>query len=198
MYPLFETIKIQNGKPQNLDWHQKRMDESSIVQFGMKSVFDLTEIIRIPMKYAVGTVKLRLEYNAEKYKLKFVHYNPKKINKFKIVECNDINYQYKFTDRSAIEDLMKLKGECDEIIIVKNGVITDTSFSNIIFWDGANWKTPATPLLNGTKRRQLIHDKKIIPDIIKIEDLNKFSHFKLINAMLDYEESEVYRIGQIM
>jgi len=69
--------------------------------------------------------------------------------------------------------------------VVKNGYVSDSFFANVVFWDGAFWVTPDTPLLAGTMRasllaRGLIRESKITP-----EDIDKFRKLKLINAMND-------------
>ena len=50
-----------------------------------------------------------------------------------------------------------MRGACDEILIIKDGHITDTSISNIVFRlpDGW-WLTPFTPLLKGIMRTYLL------------------------------------------
>ena len=86
----------------------------------------------------------------------------------------------------------------DEIIIVQNGQITDTSYSNLVFFDGEKWITPTTYLLNGTMRQSLLQTKQIIEKPIQVEDLNRFESFKLINAMMDLEESPELPISIIV
>ena len=46
---------------------------------------------------------------------------------------------------------------------VKNGRLTDTSYSNIALFDGNRWVTPAHPLLKGTMRQSLI-DKGLLKE----------------------------------
>jgi 4-amino-4-deoxychorismate lyase len=101
-----------------------------------------------------------------------------------VIENNKIYYSLKFTDRSQINGLLKQKGDYDDILIVKNGFITDTSISNIVFYNGNEWTTPATPLLKGTCRDKLLKEGKIKEEIIKINDLHKLKSFCLINAMI--------------
>ena len=75
-----------------------------------------------------------------------------------MIENNKICYSLKLTDRSQINRLLKQKGNYDDILIVKNGFITDTSISNIIFYNGSKWITPAAPLLKGTCRDKLLKE----------------------------------------
>jgi 4-amino-4-deoxychorismate lyase len=78
------------------------------------------------------------------------------IESLKLVEDNTISYRHKYSDRSHLLELMNMRGDCDDILIVKDGYITDTSFSNIVFFDGDKWVTPARPLLRGTMRESLL------------------------------------------
>lgn len=82
---------------------------------------------------------------------------------------------------------MTQKSECDDILIIKNGVVSDTSFANIIFFDGQRWVTPKIPLLEGTCRARLIANNTIISQEITLNDLKLFSKFMIINAMLDFD-----------
>lgn len=184
MFPLVETIKVLNGKIYNLLYHQRRLEYSFEVYFKQKPFFLLQNVITIPERFSKGLVKLRFLYNKDDYKLEFSYYTPRKINTLKVIENNKICYSLKLTDRSQINRLLKQKGNYDDILIVKNGFITDTSISNIIFYNGSKWITPAAPLLKGTCRDKLLKEGKIKEGIIKINDLHKFNSFCLINAMI--------------
>ena len=106
------------------------------------------------------------------------------IRSFRLVEDNSISYAYKSADRSGFEKLLRGKGDADEIIIVQNGLLTDTSFSNIALWDGADWYTPAAPLLAGTMRQSLL-DRRLVQEAnITVDQLEHYSKISLINAML--------------
>ncbi len=197
MFPLVETIKILDGTAHNLDLHQSRMDRSYKKLFGSKNIFVLNEIIDIPIGYKKDKVKLRFLYNQNSFKTEYSYYSPKSLTTLQCVYDNEISYSLKYTDRSKINNLLLQKADCDDILIVKNGFITDSSYTNIVFFDGKYWLTPATPLLYGTAREKLIRMGIIKPEFIKIEDLNRFSHFKLINAMLDFEEQDKIDINNI-
>jgi 4-amino-4-deoxychorismate lyase len=55
-------------------------------------------------------------------------------------------------------------------------------------YDGENYFTPDTPLLNGTKRRQLISQRKIFEKKIALNDLMAFQKIFLVNAMIDLQD----------
>ena len=96
-----------------------------------------------------------------------------------------------------LNSLLKYKDGCDDILIIKNGLITDISFANICFYNGKNWYTPSTPLLKGTCREKLLKQNSIIEKEIGISDLDYFSHFTIINAMRGEELSELIPVKKI-
>ena len=91
-----------------------------------------------------------------------------------------------------------MKSKAEEIIIVKNNHITDTSFSNLLFLKGKDWFTPATYLLNGVQRQHLLKKKKIKEAEITLQNIREFSHFQLINSMNDFDDMFIYPIERIV
>ena len=197
MFPLFETIKIFNGKIYNLEWHKWRFEKSYRYYFGKNVNYRIEDVISLPEKINSGLLKLRFSYNLKNYKLEYEPFRIRKIRSLKIIEDNTIEYSLKYSDRNCLETLLAQKENCDDILIVKNGIITDTSFSNIIFFDGEKWKTPKTPLLKGTCRERLINKQKIFEEDIKVNDLWNYKCYKLINAMRDFHETESISISSL-
>jgi 4-amino-4-deoxychorismate lyase len=185
---LFETIKVKNGRFCNLQYHSERMNASRRILLGSENYFDLKSLLNVPPECSSGVFKCRVSYDHYIHKIEFEKYKIRKIKTIQLVNADNAEYSHKFTDRSFFENL-KRNSKSDEILIVKNGKITDTSFSNIVFFDGKTWYTPNSPLLKGTRRQELL-DKKIIHERkICLDDFKKFQKAKLINAMLDFEES---------
>ncbi len=186
MFQFVETIRAENGKIQNIEYHQWRLNKTFAHFYPDNRPFDLSQLIFLPSKYRKGLVKIRFLYNNKNFSVEFSFYQPKQINCLQLVEYNDIDYSYKSLNREIFEKLKLKATQCNEVLIVKHGFITDTSFSNIIFFDGKNWHTPATPLLEGTFRKKLLDEGRILTDKIRPSDLKHFTHFKLINAMLGW------------
>ena len=88
-------------------------------------------------------------------------------------------------------DLYNSKQEADDILIVKNGWVTDSSYANLIFKLGDKWITPASYLLNGTMRQQLIERGEIQCEPISLVDIGKFANVKLINSMVGMNGPEI-------
>lgn len=193
---LLETIKIKDGKFCNIEFHHARFNKTRADLFGIQDFTDLNESISISGTPASGIYKCRIIYDREIRSVKILPYQIKMINTIKAVQNDQIDYSYKYFDRTIFDKMLKESGS-DEILIIKKGKITDTSFSNIVFSDGKNWVTPAMPLLNGTKRSYLLQTGRINSDEINLNDLKFFKYFRLINAMLDFEEQENFPVTMI-
>jgi 4-amino-4-deoxychorismate lyase len=188
---LIESIKLLDGKFFNLFYHQQRMLRSLSSLCGVTDDFNLQEFLAgldFPLK---GLFKCRIVYDDSRKDVEFVPYQPRSIKSLRVVEHDRISYDLKFTDRELIDQLFALRKECDDILISKKGLVTDSSFSNIIFRRGNEWFTPRSPLLKGTQRQKLVDENKIIEQEIKTADIRSFDTFKVINAMFEADAPEV-------
>ena len=185
MFPLFETLCIENGKIQNIDLHQARYERSLREYYGKSAVkiFNLFSLIQLPAYLQNRLVRCRIDYNAKTTQIQYFEYHRKIYLTFQPVICDDIEYGLKYSDRSLINTLFELRDTCDEIIIIKNGKVTDCSIGNLIFRQGKKWYTPDTPLLLGTQREKLLQEGKIQERTIFQEDIVNFDEIKIINAM---------------
>ena len=123
--------------------------------------------------------------------VEYAPYFIRNINSLQVVADDTITYGYKSTDRSRLNALVAQKGNRDDIIIVKHGLLTDTSFTNLAIFDGKHWVTPRHPLLPGTKRAALL-DKGMIQEAdITLEDLRNANKVSLFNAMIEFGEREI-------
>jgi 4-amino-4-deoxychorismate lyase len=176
------------------------MNSSRRILFRSSSEIDLLKFIIIPEKFRSGLIKCRVIYSEEIESVEFSEYQIKKIDSLKIVECGDFIYDHKFLNRNKLDELKRgnTKSDSQEILIIKNGLITDTSYSNVAFYDGTKWFTPSTPLLKGTKRASLIDEGLLHEEEIRLKDLKKFSQLKLINAMIDLDESPAINIQSVI
>ncbi len=183
MSEFFETICIDEGKAKHLAYHQKRY-EATLKAYNDASIISLADVISPPLKE--GLQRCRVVYDKEGVlHVTFSPYQPRKITSLKILS-SDIEYPKKSTDRSALEELFKQRAECDEILIVKDGYIRDTSIANVAFFDGTRWLTPKNPLLAGTTRARLLDEGRLFEAEIKVEDIASFEKMALLNAMIDF------------
>ena len=180
---LFETIKIKDGQIFNLDWHNKRFNKSQKEFFSNTSNINLKEFISPPK---IGLHRCKIIYDTNIQSIEYFPYEAKKFQSFKVVK-SQLDYRYKYTKRLEFEKLLK---NHDEIIIEKNGLLTDTSIANIAFFDGESWLTPKIPLLQGTTRARLVDEGFLKLENIKKENIKKYSHFALMNAMIGFRIQE--------
>jgi len=181
---LIETIKIKDGKIYNIFYHNKRCNRSRLELFGEQKTIDLVEYItNYPKK---GLFKCRILYNKDVISVEYIPYTINRNKSFKIVS-SDIDYNHKYSNRDSLNRLKEVNSLYDEIIIEKDGLLTDTSIANIAFFDGKNWITPKRPLLKGTVRERLLDIKILIEKDITSDSIKKFSCFALMNAMIGFQ-----------
>ena len=197
MCQLFETIKCNNGKLFNMEFHQTRFEKSCREYFGFSVQIKLIERIEIPEFAQTGLFRCRVTYSQQIEKIEFFAYNYRQIKSLKLVEDNEIDYPFKYNNRESLNRLFEQRGSCDDIIIVKKGLVTDSSYANLVFFDGTEWWTPSAPLLPGTQRARLINDGKIRERKIIADDLKNFLKAGLINAMNNLEEMPQIDIAEI-
>jgi 4-amino-4-deoxychorismate lyase len=189
MCRLVETIKIQDHNNYNLEFHNERLNKSREILFGLKDKIDLNNYLKCPENIN-GKIKCRVVYSESIINIEYSVYKKREIKSLKMVSSY-INYHHKFENREDLQSLFDLRNNCDDILIIKEGLITDTSFTNIVFFDGNNWITPSCPILYGTKRRKLIDSHIIKEENIYPDDLSRFTKASLINSMLEIGETEI-------
>jgi len=197
MLQFIESIKVEDQKVFLLNRHQKRITET-FLHFGKECKINLQEIFTKLEHDENGLYKWRIVYDLDNnLKSQMLPHAISEFSDFELVINNDVEYNFKYLDRK-IFDAMKTKSKGNEIIIVKNNSITDTSFSNILFFKNKKWYTPDTYLLNGVQRQQLLESKKITETKISLDNIKDYSHFQLINAMNDFDDMFIYPIEKII
>lgn len=188
MNPQFvETLKMANSKVANLSYHQARMERT------VRHFFPTLATTHMPClqqsivpQATLETLKVRVVYGAQGIEtIEYIPYTPRTIRTLRIVTSNTIDYTYKSTDRSALNALLAQRGTCDDIVILKNNLVTDTSFTNIAIYNGNQWLTPRTPLLAGTQRASLLHNGAIQEADITTHMLLQAQDIRIFNAMID-------------
>ena len=183
---FFETVKCDDGISYHLDYHNRRIARTIALNINLQEY-----ILPINDDF----LKCKVIY--DRYGILDVMYEPylkKEIKTFKIIEDNAIDYKFKSTNRSAINNLFEQRGNADEIIIVKDGYITDTSIANIAIFNGENWLTTKKPLLYGTTRERLLDNRELIEKDITVEMLKKAKKIALLNAMIGMNILEDYSL----
>lgn len=188
---LVETIKVKDGELMNIDYHSNRFNKTRKELFNTGPAVDLYAKIKIPEYARKGIFKCRIEYDDHIRKIDFRPYEIKRIRTLKLVEAGDLDYTYKFKNRSIINKLREQNNGCDDILMVKDGMVTDTSYANIIVrGNDLIWYTPASYILRGTKREYLLNHGLIREKIITPASLKRFRELRLINSMMDIDDTD--------
>ncbi len=194
---LIESIAVEDGKILDAKWHEMRFRKSFRECYGkepQRPLLDKWEL-KLPPK---DRFKLRIVYNVDERKTTLIPYFPKSIKTLKTVACKHIVYHLKYADRSAINALFEQRGRCDDVLIIRGGMVSDTSTGNILFLKEGQWFTPDTPLLEGTKRAKLLSEGKIHLKSIKKEDISNFECFMIVNALRPFDENNSVPVENIL
>lgn len=183
---LLETIRCEGGIPLHLSYHQHRL-ERSLKALGLKTHYSLSDLILPPND---GVYRCRFLYDALGYSVEYHPYSPKKISKLKLVDASGLDYSLKYSNRKTLDELFKKREGCDDILILQNGHITDTTIANIAFYLDHQWLTPNTPLLEGTTRARLLDEGRIKIATITLYDALNAPKIALMNAMMGCFEME--------
>lgn len=185
-----ETICICDGHPLLLPLHIRRMQRTAREKgFALPPLPDLAHLC--PSALTSGTTKCRLLYNVEGIaEIDFTPYIPREINSLRIIEApSELDYHLKYADRSALHRLLDQRGEADDVLIIRDGLLTDTSYTNLILRFGEQLLTPRRPLLEGVQRQHLLQAGIVHQADLRMEDLQRSDEILLINAMLPLERA---------
>lgn len=198
MFQFIESVCCENKQLRNLDYHQKRFDETREDNFSDFQPILLKDKIIIGDDLSNDKYKVRVVYDKEIQSIEFLPYTMKTIETIKLFTIdNKVDYSYKYAERSFFDEYIN-ETKTDDLVLVKSNYITDCIYSNIVFFDGEQWITPKTFLLKGTMRESLLDDGKIIQKNIKVSDLSNFKSFKRINAMMNLDESQEIDISYLL
>ena len=145
MYRFTESIRLLDGRFENLHYHEERMSRTLHAHHASLSPFRLEKFLNETEVPAKGLYKCRIVYDNLHRDVAFTPYVPKGISKIKLVKADGISYAFKYEDRGAIDRLFAQRGACDDVLIVRNEKITDCSFSNIVFRKGRKTCVLLTP-----------------------------------------------------
>nr|MBD5376339.1 hypothetical protein [Bacteroides sp.] len=199
-----ETIRLEHCRFHHLPLHRQRMSATISEAFGSHAAEPLLEAaLRTVSIPGSGLYKCRVTYDTVIHQIDLEPYTPRPVRTLRIVNApSSLDYHLKSADRTALTRLAALRGTCDEIIIVKNGLITDTTYTNLLFKAPEAIYTPRTPLLRGTMRQQLLDSGLIIPTDLTPSDITPgnplgITHAILINAMMSPEKAPAVAVTDI-
>ena len=183
---FIESIRVCDGKFCSLEWHLRRMRQTiAYWQYPL----DLSILSwQVPEELGSGIFKCRIVYDSKIREITYSPYQPRIIRSLKLVDGDELDYAFKYEDRSAIMRLLQQKESCDDILITKGGYITDTSYSNVVLENSEGLFVPHTFLLNGTRRQRLLSEGIVRERAIRSSDLGQYHRLYLINALIGLEE----------
>jgi len=184
---FIESIRLKNGQLINIGYHSARMNVARTEYKLTKTPYNLEGFFKHITLPKNGLWKCRILYDTRIHKIHYQQYYPKKIDSLKVVIDDSIEYEHKLAERRHLTKLYTQRGNSDDIIISKQGMVTDSYYGNLLFLKNGTWYTPETYLLRGTQRQYLLDQKKIEIAKIRVEDIRQYEKVKIINAMLDLE-----------
>ncbi|MDD5717076.1 MAG: aminotransferase class IV [Sulfuricurvum sp.] len=183
---LLETLRCENGTVLHLSHHQERL-ERSLRSLKIQTHYDLEHLIIPPSS---GLYRCRFLYSESDYRIEFLPYTPRPVRSIKLISADALHYPLKYENRKPLDLLFQQRGECDDVLIIKNGFLTDTTIANIALYIDGKWFTPQTPLLNGTTRSRLLDEGFLTPALLTEADIGKATKIAVMNAMVGFIEVE--------
>lgn len=190
MCRFIETICINDGVIENLSAHNERMNNTIRVHYG-SSVMPVSLEDFITAEGCKGRIRCRVEYTSAVKKVEYFPYSIREVKSLQLVNDDTAEYSFKYADRSVLDRNFALRGNADDVVIVRSGMLTDTSIANIALYKEGKWFTPKYPLLKGTRRAGLLAEGIIEEDIIMADSLHKYEKIRLFNAMISFGEVEM-------
>lgn len=182
MSRYIETISLLDGSFERLDFHQERFERTRRELLGL-SRHPLLVRVLAERELPEGHCKCRILYREEVEKIEFAPHRAPLIASLKLVLDDQVEYPFKAEDRSRLSELYAMREDCDDILIIRRGLVTDSYFANVIFRRGNSWFTPDNPLLAGTMRASLLQQGLIKERAIRVEDVPDYEAVSLINAL---------------
>ena len=123
MHQFVETIRIEGGKAMNLPLHEARMIATRAHFAPHAAPISLQKWLD-DAPLSDERIKARVVYDVNGVcETTFQTYKRREIQWLRMVEDNDISYTFKSADRHELDRLQAFRNGCDEVLIVKNGLV---------------------------------------------------------------------------
>ncbi|MEY3645945.1 MAG: Aminodeoxychorismate lyase [Bacteroidota bacterium] len=195
MFSFLETICINNGQAQHVDYHQMRVNETFDSFFPEWEPFDVSEEIDKVDLPKEGIHRLRITYTEDPQRIELLPYEAKIVHTFALVDSGEIDYGFKWAERGFFQHILEAHPEADEVIFHKDGIIQDCTMANLAFLKDGIWYTPEAPLHWGTTRARLLVEDQVEETDILVSELDQYERICLINVFrpLSFEKSIALR-----
>ena len=188
-YPFLESIGVYEGQAPLLPYHQARVDRTFAAFYPGQNSLDLLDLWQ-KASFPSEKVKWRIQYNALEQKAEICAFPERKIEYLQVVKDDTIEYAYKFTERDRLDVLYREKAEpADEILIVRNGLLTDAYYYNVVVKTESGLLTPRMPLLAGVMRAYCLKKEQVQLADIRMNELKNSEGVYLINALHPLERA---------
>ncbi|MBF0964677.1 MAG: hypothetical protein HXK17_04865, partial [Alloprevotella sp.] len=134
---LVETMCLTDGAVVRLPFHLARMQAACQV-LGWRDISeDLPELwaatsAQMPEDCRQGRTMARIVYGAEGIRsITFQSYAPRLVRSLRLVVADHVDYALKSTNRKVITECFDQRNGCDDVLIVRDHLLTDTSIANI-------------------------------------------------------------------
>ena len=186
---FLETIRVQDGHAHHVADHIDRMHRTAL-HFGFSTPAlpaDLDALV--PHDLRTGIVRCRIVYGHTLREITFTPYRRRRLERLIAVDAGAMDYAFKYADRSPLARPQIPLTEADELLFVRDGYVTDTSYTNLILRRGDELVTPDTFLLDGTCRRRLLRTAQVRTAQVRLSDLPAYDELLLVNAMMPLGEA---------
>ncbi len=191
MSRFIESIRLENGAFESLEYHQHRVGKAFEICFRESDVIDLASYLSGVEVPKTGLFKCRIVFDKQIISCEFQPYIKRPVKSLRVVHVNIPRTEFKSADRASYDEAFSARANCDDVLMVRDGLITDASYSNVALYDGSQWFTPRTPLIYGTRRAKLLVEGIIKEADITVDDLSHYSKICLFNAMVRFGETEL-------
>ena len=198
MSQFIETVCFEFGEFQRIELHNERCNRTRHHFFGNQPEIRLEQVLSIPAQLKTQKVKCTVTYGIDILNIEYSVYVLRTVNSLQLITHNTIDYDFKYADRSQLTELFQQRGQCDDILIIKKGLITDTYYANAIYLFNNKWYSQQNPLFFGTRLQHYLKENIVIPALLTPNDLSRFSEARIINAMISIENSTVIPISSIL
>lgn len=183
MSQFIESILIEQGEIPLLEHHQNRIN-TTCQAHNINSIV-LSEICPEASLQIAAKLKWRIVYNSNGViHQEVLPYFQKTIHRLIAVDIGSFDYRYKYADRTYINTLTQYLKPGEDILMIKEDLILDTSYGNIAYYQDGVWFTPSSYLLNGCRRSFLLESGKIKEAPTTIHSLGASSHISIFNALI--------------
>ena len=191
MCQFIETICYKNGVFERIELHNDRLNRTRNHFYDKPLEINLIGHLSVPVDLIHSTVKCTVTYAEQIQHISYSNYQIKTLHSLKLIDHNSIDYSFKYADRQVLESLYSNRGECNDILIVKDGFLTDTLYANLVLLRDNRWYSMLNPLLLGTRLQSYLNENIVTPILVTPNDLHLYSEARIINAMISIEDSPV-------